>query len=95
MEQKNWTHVRQLLGYNRFGNKALIPLMNDFYSNEYGLLQNYFCPNIKLISKYYKKYDKPQTPYQRLLILQSGLNINTKVYFAAILADGEIKNDNI
>jgi len=73
VEQKNWTHVRQLLGYNRFGNKALIPLMNDLYSNEYGLLQNYFCPNMKLISKerinskYHKKYDKPQTPYQRLL----------------------------
>ena len=73
VEQKNWTHVRQLLGYDRFENKALVPLMNNLYSNEYSLLQNYFCPSMKLISKerinskYRKKYDQPQTPYQRLL----------------------------
>jgi len=73
VEQKNWTHVRQLFGYDRFGNKALVPLMNNLYSNEYSLLQNYFCPSMKLISKerinskYRKKYDLPQTPYQRLL----------------------------
>ena len=40
VEQKNWTHVRQLFGYNRFGSKALVALMNDLYSNEYSLLQN-------------------------------------------------------
>jgi hypothetical protein len=73
VEQKNWTHVRQLLGYDRFDRKILVPLLNDLYSNEYNLLQNHFCPSMKLISKerinskYHKKYDKPQTPYQRLL----------------------------
>lgn len=73
VEQKNWTHVRQLLGYDRFANKAAIPLINNLYAHEYCLLNNYFCPNMKLISKerinskYCKKYDKPQTPYQRLL----------------------------
>jgi len=74
VEQKNWTHVRQFLGYERFEKKALVSLMNNLYSNEYNLLQNYFCPNMKLASKkrinskYYKTYDQPQTPYQRLLI---------------------------
>ena len=73
VEQKNWTHVRQLFGYDRFSNKALVPLMNDAYSNECSLLHNYFCPTMKLVtkerinSKYYKKYDFPQTPYHRLL----------------------------
>lgn len=73
VEQKNWTHVRQFFGYDRFANKGLVALMNDLYSNEYNLLQNYFCPSMKLISKkrvnskYHKKYDQPQTPYQRLL----------------------------
>ncbi len=73
VEQKNWIHVRQLFGYDRFGNKALVPLINNLYGNEYSLLQNYFCPSMKLISKervnskYRKKYDLPQTPYQRLL----------------------------
>ena len=73
VEQKNWTHVRQLFGYDRFDKKPLIPLMNDLYRKEYSLLQNYFCPTMKLLSKervnskYRKKYGIPQTPYQRLL----------------------------
>lgn len=73
VEQKNWTHVRQLFGYNRFSSKAIVSLMNDLYSNEYSLLQNYFCPTMKLTfkekikSKYRKKYDSPKTPYQRLM----------------------------
>jgi len=73
VEQKNWTHVRHLFGYDRFDKKELVRLMNDLYSNEYNLFQNYFCPNMKLISKerinskYRKKYDTPQTPCQRLL----------------------------
>lgn len=73
VEQKNWTHVRQFLGYERFEKKVLVPLINNLYSSEYTMLQNYFCPNMKLASKkrinskYYKKYDQPQTPYQRLL----------------------------
>jgi hypothetical protein len=73
VEQKNWTHVRQLFGYDRFDDKAMVALMNNLYRNEYSLLQNYFCPNMKLVSKerinskYRKKYDTPQTPCQRLL----------------------------
>jgi hypothetical protein len=74
VEQKNWTHVRQLFGYDRFSDKSLVLLMNNLYRNECSLLQNYFCPSMKLVSKerinskYRKKYDIPQTPYQRLLI---------------------------
>ena len=73
MEQKNWTHVRQLLGYDRFDNPDLVPFINDLYMNEWSLFNNYFCPTLKLKekqrvnSKYTKKYEPPQTPYQRLL----------------------------
>jgi hypothetical protein len=73
VEQKNWTHVRQLFGYDRIDNPALVPRMNDLYANEWSLYQNHFCPTMKLIekhrinSKYKKKYDSPKTPYQRLL----------------------------
>jgi hypothetical protein len=73
VEQKNWTHVRQLFGYDRIDDVALIPLMNDVYANEWSLYQNHFCPNMKLTEKqrvnarYKKKYDVPKTPYQRLL----------------------------
>ena len=73
VEQKNWSHVRQLFGYDRFEDPQLLPLMNDLYSNEWSLYQNHFCPAMKLLekqrinSKYHKKYDKPQTPYHRVL----------------------------
>lgn len=73
VEQKNWTHVRQLFGYDRFDHQPMVELMNDLYANEWSLLQNYFYPNTKLISKikinsrYKKHYDKPKTPYQRLM----------------------------
>lgn len=73
VEQKNWTHVRQLFGYYRFDDKQIVAMINDLYSREWSLLQNHFSPTMKLIekirikSKYHKCYDKPCTPYQRLL----------------------------
>jgi hypothetical protein len=73
VEQKNWTHVRQLLGYDRFDNPELVPVINDLYMNEWSLFNNYFCPTLKLKEKlrinarYIKKYESPVTPYQRLL----------------------------
>lgn len=73
VEQKNWTHVRHLFGYDRFENPALVNLMNDLYANEWSLYQNHFCPVMKLIekkkinSRYYKRYDKPMTPYYRVM----------------------------
>jgi hypothetical protein len=72
VEQKNWTHVRQLLGYDRLDKAELIPLINDLYQT-WSLWQNYFCPTFKLIakikvnSKYQKTYHSPQTPCRRLL----------------------------
>lgn len=73
VEQKNWTHVRHLFGYDRFDNPELVDLMNDLYANEWSQYQNHFCPTMKLVekkkinSRYYKKYGKPQTPYQRIM----------------------------
>ena len=73
VEQKNWTHPRHLLGYDRIDNPNAIPLINDLYTHEWSLYQNHFCPSMKLKSKvrvgskYYKKYETPTTPYQRVL----------------------------
>jgi len=73
IEQKNWTHVRQWLGYTRFDNPEVVPFMNDLYKTEWRLYQNFFLPSVKLIekkrvaSKVIKRYDKPKTPYQRVL----------------------------
>ena len=73
VEQKNWTHVRQLFGYERFDNHDVVEMMNDLYRNEISQLNNYFLPNFKLIAKQrveakiIKKHSKPATPYQRLM----------------------------
>jgi len=72
-EQKNWTHVRQWLGYHRIDKPKAIALMNDLYTKEWRLYHNFFMPSVKLIEKKLvagkaiKRYDKPKTPYQRLL----------------------------
>jgi hypothetical protein len=73
VEQKNWTHARQLFGYDRLDKAALVPLMNEVYSTLWCPLQNHFCPSLKLKQKHrngakvVKKYHAPQTPYQRIL----------------------------
>ena len=73
VEQKNWTHVRQLFGYYRFTDQRMVSLMNDLYRHEWALLHNYFYPAMKLEekvrikSKVKKVHRPPQTPYQRLI----------------------------
>jgi hypothetical protein len=83
VEQKNWTHVRQWLGYDRLDNPNIVPLLNNLYRNEWRLFHNFFCPSVKLISKNrigsktVKTHDKPKTPYQRILE-SSFINKSTK-----------------
>jgi len=73
IEQKNWTHVRQWLGYHRFDNPETVDLLNDLYTGDWRLFHNFFCPSVKLIakervaSKTIKRYDNPKTPYQRIM----------------------------
>lgn len=73
VEQKNFTHVRQLLGYGRYGDLKLREQVNDLYEHAWLPLRNHFTPVMKLIekqrtgSKVRKKYDTPATPCDRLL----------------------------
>jgi hypothetical protein len=73
VEQKNFTHVRQLFGYERLEAPPFVRIMNETYRTIWNPLLNFFTPNLKLIkkervgSKIKKTYDKPKTPYQRLL----------------------------
>lgn len=73
VEQKNFTHVRELFGYDRLENQELIHLMNDIYQNYWNPLQNFFLPTLKLKEKVriggiiHKKYDKPKTPFHRVI----------------------------
>lgn len=73
IENKNWTNVRQYLGYQRFDNPELTAALNAFYTAEWRWFMNAFIPSVKLIekkrvgSKIIKKYDAPQTPLARVL----------------------------
>lgn len=73
IEQKNYTHVRKLMGYGRMDKECQLKKMNDLYWNEQDFYKNFFLPNKKLVekkrvgTKIVKKYDQARTPYQRLL----------------------------
>jgi len=72
VEQKNWTHVRKLLGWDRYDSLAAVEALNDLYRHELRLWLNLFLPSVKLVkkvrvgSKLRRVYDTPQTPLQRV-----------------------------
>ena len=73
VEQKNWTHVRQWLGYRRIDSREAVEALNEMYTTEWRLFHNLYCASmrIKLKSRrgahIYKRYDDPRTPCQRVL----------------------------
>jgi hypothetical protein len=72
IEQKNWTHVRKLMGYQRYDTARVLEAMNELYRGELRWLQNLYLPSVKLVAKsrvgsrITRRYDAPQTPLQRL-----------------------------
>jgi len=73
IEQKNWTHIRQWIGYERLDKQEIVPLLNNLYTQEWRLFHNFFCPSVKLIAKersgstIIKRHDVPKTPFQRII----------------------------
>jgi hypothetical protein len=72
VEQKNWTVVRQTIGYHRYTGDLQVDVLNGIYA----LLRdhiNFFVPQQKLVSKtrvgakITKKHDTAQTPFQRVM----------------------------
>jgi hypothetical protein len=72
VEQKNYSVVRQMVGYQRFDTTAELMVLKHLYST-LRLYTNFFQPTMKLKSKerfgsrVKKSYEAPQTPYQRVL----------------------------
>jgi len=72
VEQKNYSVVRRAVGYSRYDTEEERNTLNELYGH-LRLYTNFFQPVMKLIektrigSKVIKKYDKPWTPYQRVL----------------------------
>jgi hypothetical protein len=75
VEQKNWTHVRKLLGWQRYDTAEALQRINSLYE-KLRIFQNLFQPSMKLSRKIRKgsrvmrRYDQPATPLER--VLQSG-----------------------
>jgi hypothetical protein len=73
IEQKNWTHVRKLLGYVRYDSPMAQAAIHALYRHELRLFQNLFLPSVKLLGKervgarVRRRYDGPRTPLERVL----------------------------
>jgi len=72
VEQKNWSVVRHVVGYDRLESSEQYALLEDIYA-DLRLYVNFFQPVLKLISKerivnkVICKYDIAKTPYQRVM----------------------------
>jgi hypothetical protein len=73
VEQKNYSIVRRAVGYQRYDTELQLRLLNELYAT-LRLYSNFFQPTMKLTSKervgskVTKRYDRAQTPYQRVLV---------------------------
>jgi transposase InsO family protein len=82
VEQKNDKCVREYIGYDRMTTNDQLALLNSVYPSLEPLL-DFFMPTMKLLSKVkvgskeIKKYDKPVSPYHRLME-SSALSRNVK-----------------
>ena len=69
--QKNWTHVRKVLGYVRYDSEPALAAINAVYA-DLRLLQNLFLPTVQLVTKervgarVRRHYDRPHTPLERV-----------------------------
>jgi integrase-like protein len=72
VEQKNWTHVRKVVGYRRFDTTSELRVLNEIYA-VLRLYKNFCLPTIRLKSKtrvegrIKRVYDQPSTPYERVM----------------------------
>ena len=72
VEQKNWSVVRHLIGYDRLDNQEQYALLASIYQ-DWRLYINFFQPVLKLsrkeriANKVLRKYDTARTPYQRVM----------------------------
>ena len=91
VEQKNWTPVRQTIGYERYDSHQALALLQSIYQ-DLRLFVNFFQPvmklqsKVRLGSKVRKKYDQAQTPYRNVmasdLVEQSVKQELTEVYLS-------------
>ena len=75
VEQRNWSHPRQLFFRERIDFLELVDVMNDICRTEFRLLRKHFYPTLKLdhktmvLSRYRRICGDPKTPYERVMEL--------------------------
>ena len=75
VEQKNWTHVRELVGYLRFDTDKELLVLNEIWALDM-IYTNHLLANQKLVfkqrdgAKVTKRYDRAATPYARALAFE-------------------------
>lgn len=73
VEQKNWTLVRRLIGYQRLDTPGQLAWLNQLYTQLLRPYNNCFQPVMKLVKRESvnqrtrKVYDRPTTPLERVL----------------------------
>lgn len=73
VEQRNWTHVRQHFGYERYDNPEVAPLINELCKGPLGQMHNHFLPTHQLKEKrrngnrLTRIYGPAATPYSRVI----------------------------
>lgn len=76
VEQKNYSIIRQIVGYDRYEGEAAHAALSVLYL-PVRRFTNFFQPSVRLVSKQRegakvtKRYDLAQTPYQRMLVAKS------------------------
>jgi hypothetical protein len=95
VEQKNWSVVRQFVGYDRLeGMEACIHL-NGIYRLLH-LYLNGYLPVRKLVAKervgarVHKRYDTPRTPYRRAQEAGVVTDANQEAFEALLAAQGPL-----
>ena len=93
IEQKNWTHVRRIFGWDRYDTPEVIAAMNDLYRGDLRRMMNLFQPSVKLIerkrvgSRLTRRYDAARTPLDRLADLYAKGSLPPSVLALLALRD--------
>jgi len=90
VEQKNYTVVRQYLGFTRIDNPDLAEPISTLYTETWRDYVNFFLPTLKLIKKEYvgsrvrRIYERvARTPYARLMSSKFGVSGSAKAALKA------------
>lgn len=92
IEQKNWTHVRKIIGYERYDTEEHLAAMYKLYRKKLRLMMNLFQPCVKLKkkervgSKIKRSYEPATTPLNRLISYYEKKNLHLPFSVTQLIA---------